>query len=343
MHDAATGESRASSSGSACSSGRVSSSSAHPRTGARIGSPASSRSISRTTSNRIPLRYGLQRRRPARRREARHEVGNRPQGLASRSRLTLYACDSPAATTMAHFCGVLAPRAGGAGAIATATRRVLRPRSCPAVGVLASPAAHAQQYSLDPPRQRRPPPARHALGREQEPRRGANAQGLKNLGCRRMASLDQWARMTRPSASCDAAVPRRPPGQARLGRRPLSCARTCAPVGRNKSRILIRAHCAAAVMMGCARKGRRAVTTWVLGAVMIRPVRAVVAWPLAMKFARPSSNHSDVIDVTTARSVSGPSRLDRSSSHHLGSLPSVLASTALLELSGCLSAAAGAR
>ena len=101
------------------------------------------------------------------------------------------------------------------------------------LGVLASPAAHAQQYSLDPPfwavtgvRANDVLHLRDMPSAESKSLAGipANAQGLKNLGCRRNGpSLDQWARMSKAQREVppDALVPRRLPGQAGLGRRPL--------------------------------------------------------------------------------------------------------------------------
>ena len=75
------------------------------------------------------------------------------------------------------------------------------------LGVLASPAAHAQQYSLDPPfwavtgvRANDVLHLRDMPSAESKSLAGIppNAQGLKNLGCRRDGpSLDQWARMSK--------------------------------------------------------------------------------------------------------------------------------------------------
>jgi hypothetical protein len=75
------------------------------------------------------------------------------------------------------------------------------------LGVFASPAAHAQQYSLDPPfwavtgvRANDVLHLRDMPSAESKSLAGipANAQGLKNLGCRRDGpSLDQWARMSK--------------------------------------------------------------------------------------------------------------------------------------------------
>jgi hypothetical protein len=75
------------------------------------------------------------------------------------------------------------------------------------LSALVFPAAHAQQYSLDPPfwavtgvRANDVLHLRDMPSAESKSLAGipANAQGLKNLGCRRDGpSLDQWARMSK--------------------------------------------------------------------------------------------------------------------------------------------------
>lgn len=108
---------------------------------------------------------------------------------------------------MAHFCGVLRPMRGVGWGYAAMLRAALSTLVLALLlGVLAPHAAHAQ-YSLDPPfwavtgvrsndvLHLRDMPAAESKSLAGIP---ANAQGLKNLGCRKdTPSLEQWMRMSK--------------------------------------------------------------------------------------------------------------------------------------------------